>query len=129
MIGIPGYVCPSEITERITSGTVTFKGEPLANGTVRFNPTNPQKGRPVEGMIESGGRFKPGFSYGNTDDFGYAAVENVVTVHDLHATLLSALGLDHQRLTYPHDGRPGSLTDVAITKAKVIADLLHSPQV
>ena len=72
----------------------------------------------------AGGGFKSGFCYGKTDDFGYQAVENVVTVHDLHATLLHALGLDHQRLTYPHDGRPGSLTDVAITQAKVVPELL-----
>ena len=75
----------------------------------------------------AGGGFKQGFAYGSTDDFGYAAVENVVTVHDLHATLLHALGLDHERLTYPHDGRSSSLSDVAITKAKVISDLLRSP--
>ncbi len=74
----------------------------------------------------SGGGFKAGFRYGKTDDFGYQAVENIVTVHDLHATLLHALGLDHQRLTYPHDGRPGSLTDVAITQAKVVPELLRS---
>jgi hypothetical protein len=75
----------------------------------------------------AGGGFKQGFPYGSTDDFGYAAVENVVTVHDLHATLLHALGLDHERLTYPHDGRLGSLSDVAITKARVITDLLRRP--
>lgn len=74
----------------------------------------------------AGGGFKKGFAYGKTDEFGYQAVEDVVTVHDLHATLLHALGLDHQRLTYPHDGRPGSLTDVAITKAKVATQLLQT---
>lgn len=73
----------------------------------------------------AGGGFKPGFCYGKTDDFGYQAVENVVTVHDLHATLLHALGLDHQRLAYPHDGRAGSLTDVAITQARVVSELLR----
>lgn len=73
----------------------------------------------------AGGGFKSGFCYGKTDDFGYQAVEDIVTVHDLHATLLHALGLDHQRLTYPHDGRAGSLTDVAITQAKVVSELLR----
>jgi hypothetical protein len=76
----------------------------------------------------AGGGFQRGLAYGRTDDFGYQAVEDVVTVHDLHATLLHAMGLDHQRLTYPHDGRPGSLTDVAITKAKVIEKLLQRPK-
>ena len=45
-------------------------------------------------------------------------------MHDLHATLLAALGLDHHRLTYPHDGRPTSLTDAEVTKAKVVPELL-----
>jgi hypothetical protein len=51
-------------------------------------------------------------------------VKDVVTVHDLHATLLHALGLDHERLTYPHEGRPDSLTDSGVTKAVVVEDLL-----
>ncbi len=72
----------------------------------------------------AGGGFKRGYAHGSTDDFGYKAVGDVVTVHNLHATLLHALGLDHQRLTWPHDGRPGSLTDVAITKAQVAPELL-----
>ncbi len=72
----------------------------------------------------AGGGFKRGYCHGATDDFGYKAVTDTLTVHDLHATLLKALGLDHIRLTYPHDGRPGSLTDVVITKAKPVDQLL-----
>jgi len=72
----------------------------------------------------AGGGFQRGYCHGRTDELGYQAVENVLTVHDLHATLLHALGLDHERLTYPHDGRPGSLTDIAITKAKIVPALL-----
>jgi Protein of unknown function (DUF1501) len=72
----------------------------------------------------AGGGFKKGTVHGATDEFGYAAVEDVVRVSDLHATLLYALGLDHEQLTYPHEGRPDSLTDVAVTKARVIEDLL-----
>jgi hypothetical protein len=72
----------------------------------------------------AGGGFKRGCCHGSTDDFGYKAVVDALSIHDLHATLLHALGLDHKRLTYPHDGRPGSLTDVAITKAKVVPQLL-----
>ena len=52
------------------------------------------------------------FAYGATDDFGYRAVEDVVTVHDLHATILHLLGLDHERLTYYHNGLERRLTDV-----------------
>ncbi|MCA9098885.1 MAG: DUF1501 domain-containing protein, partial [Planctomycetaceae bacterium] len=73
----------------------------------------------------AGGGFKKGLAYGETDDFGYKAVVNEVTIHDLHATLLHALGLDHKRLTYPHEGRPGSLTDVVVTKAKLVPEVLE----
>lgn len=62
--------------------------------------------------------------HGATDDFGYASVKDVVTVHDLHATLLHALGLDHRNLTYPHDGRETSLTDADVTGAKLARELL-----
>jgi hypothetical protein len=72
----------------------------------------------------AGGGFKPGYVHGATDDFGYEAVRDVVTVHDLHATLLESLGLDHRRLAYPHDGRPTTLTDSEVTKAKVVPALL-----
>ena len=72
----------------------------------------------------AGGGFRKGYCHGATDAFGYSAVEDVVTVHDLHATLLHALGLDHKRLTYPHEGRPGSLTDIAITDAEIVPKLL-----
>ena len=68
----------------------------------------------------AGPGVKGGLHYGATDEFGYKAVEKKVHVNDLHATLLHALGLDHQRLTYPHEGRSGSLTDVAITKARSV---------
>jgi hypothetical protein len=72
----------------------------------------------------AGGGFKAGFAYGQTDEFGYKSVENVVTVHDLHATLLAALGLDHEQLTHPHEGREDSLSDAEVTRAKVVGDLL-----
>ena len=60
----------------------------------------------------AGGGVKPGFSYGATDEFGCSAVENRVHVHDLHATILHLMGLDHEKLTYRHGGRDHSLTDV-----------------
>jgi hypothetical protein len=73
----------------------------------------------------AGGGFKRGYVHGRTDDFGYRAVDNVVRVSDLHATLLHALGLDHTRLTYPHEGRPDSLTDADVTHADVVQELLY----
>ena len=60
----------------------------------------------------AGGGVRGGFAYGNTDDFGYQAVENRVHVHDLHATILHLMGFDHERLTYRHAGRDFRLTDV-----------------
>ena len=72
----------------------------------------------------AGGGYKRGYVHGATDDFGYAAQQDVVTVHDLHATMLAALGLDHRELTFPHDGRDASLTDADVTGAKVVTELL-----
>jgi hypothetical protein len=63
-------------------------------------------------MWLAGGGLKPGFSYGETDELGYNAVRDVVPVHDLHATILHLLGVDHERLTYPFQGRQMRLTDV-----------------
>jgi hypothetical protein len=63
-------------------------------------------------MWMAGGGVKPGITYGATDEFGYYAVENKVHVHDLHATVLHLLGLDHKRLTYRFSGRDMRLTDV-----------------
>ena len=60
----------------------------------------------------AGGGTKPGFSFGETDDFGHHAVAGKVHMHDWHATLLHLLGIDHEKLTYLHDGRPFRLTDV-----------------
>ena len=60
----------------------------------------------------AGGGVKPGMSYGTTDDFGYNIVENPVHIHDLHATMLHLLGIDHTRLTFPYQGRNFRLTDV-----------------
>ncbi len=61
----------------------------------------------------AGGGIRPGISYGTTDDYSYNVLENPVTVHDLHATMLHVLGIDHLRLTYRHQGRDFRLTDVS----------------
>jgi Protein of unknown function (DUF1501) len=63
-------------------------------------------------MWLAGGGIKGGLTYGATDELGYNAVENVVEVHDLHATMLHLLGVDHKRLTYKFQGRDFRLTDV-----------------
>jgi hypothetical protein len=69
----------------------------------------------------AGGGVKPGFAYGETDEFGHQAIQNKVHMHDLHATLLHLLGLDHERLTYEYAGRNFRLTDV---HGRVVHDLL-----
>jgi hypothetical protein len=71
--------------------------------------------------LMAGGGIQRGISYGNTDDFGYAAQENVVTVHDFHATMLHCLGIDHTKLTHRFEGRDYRLTDVS---GEVIMPLL-----
>jgi Protein of unknown function (DUF1501) len=60
----------------------------------------------------AGGGVKGGTTFGATDECGYFAIENTVHVHDLHATILHLLGLDHTELTYPLSGRNMRLTDV-----------------
>ena len=60
----------------------------------------------------AGAGVKSGHSYGSTDEFGARAVETVTTIYDLHATLLHLLGLDHERLSYYHNGIERRLTDV-----------------
>lgn len=75
-------------------------------------------------MWIAGGGFRGGYVHGVSDDFGYEAVEQIVTVHDLHATLLAALGLDHLRLTFEFGGREESLTEPDVTKARVVRELL-----
>ena len=63
----------------------------------------------------------PALTYGETDDFGFQAVHNRVHIHDLHATILHQLGLNHERLTYRYAGRDFRLTDVA---GKVLHDVI-----
>ena len=63
-------------------------------------------------MFMSGGGFKGGTCHGATDEFGFRAVDDRVSIHDLHATLLHQLGIDHERLTYRYAGRDFRLTDV-----------------
>ena len=72
-------------------------------------------------MWMAGGGVRPGLIYGQTDDYGYYAVENKVHFHDLHATILWLLGWDHRRLVYRHAGRDFRLTDV---HGEVVTDLL-----
>jgi hypothetical protein len=69
----------------------------------------------------AGGGLKPGLTYGATDELGFKVTENPVHVHDLHATILHLLGLDHERLVYPFGGLDQRLTDL---HGKVVDDLI-----
>ena len=72
-------------------------------------------------MWMAGGGVKGGMTHGETDDYAYHAVDGAVHINDLHATLLHLLGVDHERLTFEHHGRPFRLTDVA---GNVVKDIL-----
>ncbi len=72
-------------------------------------------------MWLAGGGLKPGIAFGQTDDFSYNIVDKPVSMHDLHATIMSLLGIDHTRLTYHYQGRDFRLTDVS---GEVIKDIL-----
>jgi arylsulfatase A-like enzyme len=67
--------------------------------------------------------MKRGFSYGETDDYGFYATQDKVHIHDLHATMLAALGIDHEKLTYRWAGRDFRLTDV---HGRVVHELFAS---
>jgi uncharacterized protein (DUF1501 family) len=92
-----------------------FGRTPMAQGTGRDHH--------IKGfsLWMAGGGIKPGITYGATDDLGYNAVENIFPVHDLHATMLYLLGIDHLRLTVRHQGRDYRLTDIA---GHVVRDIL-----
>ncbi len=70
----------------------------------------------------AGGGFRPGVAHGETDEWGHRAVQGRVHMHDLHATLLHQLGIDHERLTYRHAGRDFRLTDVHGTVVREVVD-------
>ena len=72
-------------------------------------------------MWLAGGGVRPGLALGQTDDIGYYGTEDVVHVHDLHATILHLMGLDHLKLTFRFQGRDFRLTDVA---GKVVSKML-----
>jgi hypothetical protein len=83
-------------------------------GTTNQRAINDGRDHNAQGfsMWMAGGGIKGGIRYGATDEHGYAAVENKVHIHDLHATILHLLGLDHEKLTYRYSGRDFRLTDV-----------------
>jgi Protein of unknown function (DUF1501) len=120
---VAGLVADLKRRGLLDSTIVLFTGEfgrlPISQGT-----DGRDHNRHAFSLWLAGGGFKRGYVHGATDEFGYKSVEKVVRVPDLHATLLHALGLDHQKLTFPHEGRDDTLTDAAVTRAKVVPELL-----
>ena len=72
-------------------------------------------------MWMAGGGIRGGTSFGSTDEIGWKATEGRTSVNDIHATILHLMGIDHERLTYNHNGRPYRLTDVS---GRVIDEIL-----
>ena len=107
----------------LESTIVLFSGEfgrlPVAQGR-----TGRDHNRNAFSLWLAGGGFKGGHIHGATDEVGYKAVENRVSVPDLHATILHQLGLDHDRLSYPHAGRNETLSDSAVTSATIVTELV-----
>jgi hypothetical protein len=97
-----------------------FGRTPMSQG----GGNNPGRDHHIKGFSiwMAGGGIKGGVTYGATDDFGYNAVENVVSVHDLHATMLHLLGIDHNRFTYKFQGLDMKLTGVE--KSRVLKEIL-----
>ena len=97
-------------------------------GRTPFHQTADHPGREHHNLVFSswmaGGGVKGGMVHGASDDHGILPVEGAVHTHDLHATMLAALGLDHERLTFRHAGRDYRLTDIA---GKVVRPILRSP--
>jgi arylsulfatase A-like enzyme len=92
-------------------------------GRTPDDPRGDGRGHQPEGftMWMAGGGVKPGMIHGATDEYGYKAVKGRVHVHDLHATILHLLGLDHTQLTYRYAGRDFRLTDVY---GRVVSEIL-----
>jgi len=120
----PIWALLTDLTERglLDSTLVIWGGE---FGRMPFSEGKGEPGRNHNpygfSMWFAGGGVKGGMAYGETDEFGFEAVVNKVHLHDLHATILWLLGIDHEQLTYFHQGRKERLTDVA---GNVIKDII-----
>jgi hypothetical protein len=118
---IAGFLTDLKSRGLLRDTLVLWGGEFGRTPTAQVDGTNGRDHNPHGfTMWMAGGGVKGGFAYGATDDFGYYAAENKLHVHDLHATMLHLLGIDHERLTFRHAGRDFRLTDVAGRVAKEI---------
>ena len=111
----------------LLDSTIVWWGGEFGRLPVSQNGSGRDHNRNAFSLWLAGGGFKGGHIHGATDDFGYRAVQDRVGVSDLHATILHQLGLDHSRLTYQHHGRDETLTDIPLTGAKVVGNLIDGP--
>lgn len=115
---IAGLIADLKRTSLLDDTLVIWTGEfgrtPVAQGVSEAKTKPPGRGHNPFGfsLFMAGGGVKCGFGHGATDEFGYSAVSGRVHIHDLHATILHLLGMDHKRLTYNFGGRDYRLTDV-----------------
>ena len=98
-----------------------FGRTPMLQGSANNDAAGRDHHKEAFTVWMAGGGLKPGLTYGSTDELGFMVTENPVHVHDLHATILHLLGLDHERLVFPHGGLDHRLTDV---HGKVVQGLL-----
>lgn len=98
-----------------------FGRTPYAQGKNGFKKAGRDHHHTGFSMLMAGGGVQGGMMYGATDDFGMDAIENRIHVHDLHATILHLMGIDHERLTYRYSGRDFRLTDV---HGRVVQDII-----
>lgn len=121
----PSAALITDLAQRglLDSTIVLWSGE-FGRLPVSQNGTGRDHNRNAFSLFLAGGGFKAGHIHGATDEVGYKAAVDRVSVPDLHATVLRQLGIDHQMLTFEHSGRDESLTDASLTGAKVVEGLL-----
>jgi len=122
---LPSAALISDLKRRglLDSTIVLWSGE-FGRLPVSQNGKGRDHNRNAFSLILAGGGFKSGFVHGATDETGYRAAENRVSVQDLHATLLNQLGLDHTKLSFPYHGSDETLTDARVTSARVVKEIL-----
>jgi len=123
---VAGFIKDLKSRGLLDSTLVLWTGE-FGRLPVSQNGKGRDHNRNAFSLFLAGGGFKGGHVHGATDDFGYKAVTDRVSVPDLHATILHQLGLDHHKLCYPYRGREETLTDAPVSKARVVAKVLRKP--
>ena len=111
-------------TTRATQSTLVILVGEFGRLPISQNGSGRDHNRNACTTLLAGGGVKGGLSYGATDELGYRSVEKIVTVHDLHATILHQLGLDHHKLSYHHQGHSESPDRCPSYRSPVVKDIL-----